>query len=423
MFKKQKITPTAYYIFFLSVLKIFFGFYLAHTNPDFFFTPDSSEYIDAANSMCKTGKFNDINDYPEIKRLPGLSFFLMPAACFKIDLTNYIIFLNMFMLLLSAYFTFKIIKLININISILFVFLIFLLDPTLTRYQYNILSEIIFLFFFTSSIYSLIYGFKKTNLYYLFLGFFLITSATFIRPLVLYLPYFLFGCLILFYFFSPNFRSKFNYLFLFVSFLGLLVHFSLTKIWIERNYKLSGVREFTYIKSINSYYYLNAGIVAKSENKKFENVREELRIKSNNLSKTDFINFSKSELKKNIFKFPFETMIVGLEGAIMIFITPGTGQYSRMFNIDEKKYQLMNYIFNTIGFIWILIMGIFTIFGFIKINKNIFSLILILFFIYLLIVSSGPMSYSRFRIPFIPILSVFIALGIEIFLKFIKKFK
>ena len=424
IFLENKINlKTLYCVLILVIIKIFFGFYLENSNSDFFFTPDSVRYVDAAQEICETGKFNDFNKVPEIIRTPGTSIFLLPAVCSDINLRIYIIFLNSIMLLLAAFFTFKIVKLINIKMSPLFVFLIFLIDPTLSRYQYHVLSEIIFLFWFTLALYFFIIGLKNINFYYFFFGFVIITFSTFIKPIILYLPYYLFICFILFYSLNSSFRSKFKYPLFIASILGLVIHFSLTQLWTYRNYNVSGIKKFTYIKTINSYYYMTAGIIAKSQKKDFLEVQKEFLIKTENFSENELVDYSNTEFRKAILEYPFESILVGLEGAMMTLFTPGTGQYAKMFNITNKNYETSKVIFNSIGFIWLAMMVFLATFGIIKIKKNIFSILLALIFLYLLLVSSGPMSYSRFRIPFIPIIVVLISCGFENLLKMIKNLR
>ena len=92
----------------------------------------SHEYINPALEICKNGKFYNINNEAEIRRTPGTSIFLLPA-CLNINLSKYIVVLNMLMILFSAYFTYKIVRLINIKINPLLIFLIYLIDPTLSR--------------------------------------------------------------------------------------------------------------------------------------------------------------------------------------------------------------------------------------------------------------------------------------------------
>ena len=65
------------------------------------------------------------------------------------------------MILFSALFTYKIVRLMNINVSAKFIFLIYLFDPTLSKHQFNILSDIIFLFCFSLTLYFLVLGIKK----------------------------------------------------------------------------------------------------------------------------------------------------------------------------------------------------------------------------------------------------------------------
>lgn len=402
-----------YFILIILIIKILFGFYLKNTNPDFFYTTDSYEYINSAKQICENQKFNDINNDPEIKRTPGTSFLLLPAVCLDLDLVSYTFLLNILMVLLSAYFTYKIVRLLDIKVKYQLIFLIYLIDPTLSKHQYNILSDILFLFWFTLALYFFIYGLKKNNFYCLFFGFFFITVGTFVRPITIYLPYCLSIFFILFYFFNSSFRKKFRYPIIIATLLGLIVHLTLTQLWTNRNYQTTGIKEFTYIKVLNDYLYKTAGIIAKKQKRNFLDVHKEFKYNVEKFSKKEFIIFSNNEVKKAIINYPFETIMLGIEGAIMTLFTPGTGQYARMFNISEKNYDFSRNIFIGIGLIWIIIMGIFAILGIIKIDKNIFFLIVALIFLYLLVASSGPMSYSRFRIPFMPLIVILITCGFQ----------
>ena len=410
-----------YLILILLVIKIIFGFHLENFNPNFFFTTDSYEYINPAKQICENGKFYNIYNEAEIRRTPGTSIFLLPAICLNINLSKYMFLLNLVMILLSAFYTLKIIKLLNITVSPILIFLIYLFDPTISKHQYNILSDIIFLFWFTLTLYFLVKGLKKNNIYYFFFGFFLITIDTFIRPITLYLPYFLTIFYLLFYSFSSSFRNKFSYSLMIACLLGTVIHFCLTQLWSYRNFKQTGIKEFTYLEVQNNYLYKTAGIIAKKENRKFLDVQEEFRNKINDLSKNEFVDFSNAEIKKAILNNPLETVMVGLEGAIMTFLTPGTGQYPRMFSIDDRYYKLSKNLFNSAGFLWIFVFLIFASYGILKIEKEIIFLLFVLIFLYLVLASSGPGSYSRFRIPFTPLILIFISCGLQNFLVLFKK--
>lgn len=402
-----------YLILIIAIIKIIFGLYLQKHNPNFFYTTDSYEYINPAKEICENGKFNNIDQEPEIKRTPGTSIFLLPAVCFNLDLKKYISLLNLIMILLSAYFTYKIVVLANIKISPLFIFLIFLIDPTISKHQYNILSDLIFLFSFTVTLFFFVYGLKNNNYLFFFIGYLLISLDTFIRPITLYLPYYLSLFFILFYLMFSSFRAKFRLSFLIISLIGLILHFSLTQLWVYRNYKATGVKEFTYIEAQNNYLFKTAGIIAKNQKRDFIDVHEEFKNKVSNLSKNEFINYSNNQLRKTISDYPFETITVLVEGALMTLLTPGTGQYPRMFSVDDKNYKMSGIILNSIGLIWVFIMGILALYGIIKIDKNIFFIFLILILFYLLLASSGPGSYSRFRIPFMPLIVVLISCGFQ----------
>ena len=413
----KKVT---YFIFIFFILKIIFGIYLAKANPDFFFTPDTKSYISPAKQLCELGQFLNAANDPGIYRTPGFSIILMPAICFDFDLKIYMIFLNSFMVLLSAYFISKILKVMNVGLNSKFIYLFFLLDPTLSRYQYNILSEIIFLFIFTLVFYVFILGLSKKNPYYFFGGFVIITIATFVRPITLYLPYFLCTIICMFYIFKKSYRINIKYSLIISSLIGVLFHFLITESWSNRNYNKTGLKTFSTQGTIILYHYINAAIISKVEKKDWKIVKENLSNKTDNLSKQEFNQIAKKELKDNIIKHPFTAIQIGIKGAFMTYLAPGTGQYSRIFNINAKNYQMTNNLFVIYGMIWIIIVWIFSSYGLINIKKNVFFLILAISFIYLTLVSSGPQSYSRYRVPFYPIIAIFLSVGIQ---NFFEKYK
>ena len=138
------------------------------------------------------------------------------------------------------------------------------------------------------------------------------------------------------------------------------------------------------------------------------------------LSVNELNDKAKEEFKKALIQHPIETIQVGLEGALMTFLTPGTGQYPRMLNISEVNYQKSYYLFVIYGMIWILSLWILSVYGFVKIEKNILFIFILVIFVYLTLVSSGPHSYSRYRIPFYPLIIIFLSAGIYNLLKVLK---
>ena len=87
-----------------------------------------------------------------------------------------------------------------------------------------------------------------------------------------------------------------------------MLNFSLTQLWSNRNFKETGIKEFTYLKFQNNYLYKTAGIIAKNKKKDFLQVQEEFRNKVMNYSKVEFIDYSNAEIKKAILNYPLETL-------------------------------------------------------------------------------------------------------------------
>jgi hypothetical protein len=420
----RKITKKSIFIvLFLLIIKIFLGFYLDNKSPSSFNSKDTESYVQAAKQLCETGKFLDKNNNAEVTRVPGMSIILLPAVCLDLNINHYVILLNSLMILLSAYFTFKIVKIMRIEISYVFIFSIYFLDPAITRYQFQILTEIPFLFFITLVLYTFILGFSKNRSYYLFLGFILITISTFVKPLTLYLPYYLMVFFALLYIFRGFFQINFKHQFIIACLLGTLLHFSLTQIWSYRNYLETDHKEFSFIQGVNLYYYITAGIIAKGEKREWINVKNEFIEKTKNFTKKEISNTAKKNFKEAIIKYPIKTIQVGLEGMFMTFFTPGTGQYAKMLNVSKKNYKNINNLFIFYGLLWITLVWLLFFYGVFKIEKNIYFFFLFLVLNYLILTSSGPQSYSRFRIPFNPIIIIFISVAVENFLKKYKKFK
>ena len=196
----------------------------------------------------------------------------------------------------------------------------------------------------------------------------------------------------------------------------------MTQLWVDRNLKLANVKEFSTVKNVNLHYYITASIVAEGQKKNWLEFKKNYEENTKNFSKQKFSDHSKKEFIKAISDYPSETILIGLKGAMMTFFTPGTGQYSRLFNITKNK-DFANALFISWGLLWLFTVYFFATYGFFKIKKDQVVMVLILMFFYLLIVSSGPQSYSRFRIPFIPIIVIFASYGLDCFLNNIKNKK
>ena len=155
-----------------------------------------------------------------------------------------------------------------------------------------------------------------------------------------------------------------------------------------------------------------ASIIAKGEKKSWEEIKRTVEEKYNVLSPQQFSDYSKVEFINSIKKYPFDALFIGIKGAIMTFLSPGTGQYTKLFMINTNQ-EIMYKIFLSLGFFWLFIMYTFASYGLYKINKDVLLFFIAVIFIYLILVSSGPMSYSRFRIPMTPIMLILMFCGIE----------
>ena len=116
--------------------------------------------------------------------------------------------------------------------------------------------------------------------------------------------------------------------------------------------------------------------------------------------------------KKALLNYSLGSILIGIEETVMNFFKPGTDQYTKNILI-KKNYAVAHNFYIFFEMTWLLIFNALATYGFIKIKKNTLILFVVLIFAYLLLVSSRLMSYSRFRIPFLPLLVILIFSGIE----------
>ena len=160
-----------------------------------------------------------------------------------------------------------------------------------------------------------------------------------------------------------------KYLMIIASILGLSFHFALTQIWSNRNFHEANIKEFSTVTNINAYYYMTASIIAKAEKRDFTNVQKEFIHRSQNLSKKEFSEISKKAFKQALVNYPVQSIQIGIEGAIMTFIAPGTGQYFRLFDIEKKNIDRVNKTFIFYGLSWVLLMWVLAFYGIKTIKK------------------------------------------------------
>lgn len=410
----------------IVLLKIVFAFYLLHINPNIFFAPDSASYIQPARELLSYGTFTN-HGIPELSRTPGYSFFLIPFVyLFNDNIAIPVVITQIFIVLGIALITKEIAFEISKNdIISKIIFFLVLIEPNMNILQYFILSDIVFALFLIASIYFLILSYKKGNLSHLFFGFFILSLSAFVRPISIYLVYVI-GFISVPYFI----RNKRGFA---VILFSILLHFILINVWSVRNEIKTGAYVFSSVSSDNLYEYISASILAKAEGKGWETVRDEFRGDTKNMGLAERIPYQKKKSLEIISAYPKEAMIIGTKGFFTNIFDPGTGMLANMFSLRKSNSGIMYkfvsmpiseftvYVLKhekalittmTIGVLWIIIFYISAFSGALKIERGYIFILLLVVIFYFLIISSGPQSYARFRVPVTPHMSIFAGYGI-----------
>lgn len=426
----MKIHLKTFYVFIITI-KIFITIILAIKFPDSFIYPDSGSYITPAIYFGNTLSFvNELG--PEVYRTPGYPLFLTPSFVLGIPLIYYASVLQLILVCLCAYYIYKITYQISQSktASHTAAFLT-LISPEIALSQHAILSEILFTFLLTYSIYLLLSWLKSENPLLLIIGFLLLTASAFVRPTSLYLPYLISTIIILYILLSFSVKKKSATIIIMV--LMLSCHAYLIEIWKERNLVTTGSKVFASAEMVFMNEYLAASILAKGQNKNWEDVRMELSEKYDSLPPFQRKDFATTTLTESIYKFPIQSLKIFSKGFLTNAADAGFGDWINFFNLRKTNsgiiYKFNNlplddFIFYLIsdekilffsvlfGIAYILLLWGFFVVGALSIGFTLAASILLSVIFYILIVSAGPQSLSRFRVPVMPFIFIFVSIGI-----------
>lgn len=329
--------------------------------------------------------------------------------------------------------------------------LFYALDPPSNIFTVWVITEILFVFIFLVSVNFLLISFQKEekkSLMFIALSGFFISLAALCRVIAIYFFVVVFAVL-LFYKEKHNWKWFWKrYLFWNFGFLPLII------LWILRNYLVVGMPVFETISSRNLLLYRATGIMCEVNGLSLEENKEILytelnnRIKNLTLNPGQYAEYEKQSAIVIFKKYPLKLIKVTILSFIRLMVSPGRSEIGQVLGyfpsmlIQHNEvihfYRYLNFKNLRLSFsnlkesmIWVIVVSwsylavlyvctLVGIFNLWKINRSL-SLSLISIFLYFAILSSGPESVSRFRVPFIPIFCIFAGLGINIIVKSLKQ--
>ena len=424
-----------YYVYLyalIAAIKIIFSALLLAYYPSSFFAPDTYSYVFPAQKIWSTMSF--VNESgPEVFRTPGYSIFLSLSTMLDIPMLQYVTSVNLLIIFFSAYAANKITFVVSNNklASHVAAFMV-LLSPDILLSQHQILSELLFTAFLISSVWLFIVWHRSENTIYLIAAFLLLTLATFVRPTALYLPFLIAGLILFYLFFSDSLHRKLT-VFIFVL-VALGIHISAVEAWKDRNLRVAGTHEFSIAKSVILNEYIAAAIDARGSRRDWYEIQKEYRNGYEALPVLDRERFVSKKLLENIQKYPYESTRIFLNGVFTNAMDAGFGEWLNFFGLRSQGSGII-YKYNNLSlpdflvflvdnekllllssFLGLLYMGAVWLGAFFALNRLRLSfpiLLIVSVISYVLIISAGPQSLARFRVPVMPLILIFSAIGIS----------
>ncbi|GAK51901.1 hypothetical protein U14_03147 [Candidatus Moduliflexus flocculans] len=420
--------------------------------PDTIFSPDSVSYIQTAKAFAATGHFAkspELLDIPQLARTPGYPLFL---ACFFLLAGERYALIIVAQIILSGCTIFLAARIAlnrwqDKNIATLAALLL-TIDISSTVASQQILTETLFTFVLTVALWMSDAAFERTASAWriaVFSG--LLAVATLIRPISYYLI-FPISLLALYSLRTRTPRQRWRVTLSMMAAL-LLPWLTLIGGWQTRNFLVAGTTEFCTIQSVNLLFYRGAGIVAQRDGISFGQAQEQLGYgrtysqihpETRNWTEAQVALAWKQEGLDLIYHYPVLTLKSQFNGLIKLLFSPGERTLLGYLGEDDKLSPIQDFftlafadfidkwtkrksfylVFSvyTVTYLLLIYAGILTSgwqriqcktqLRFVDIRHAFVGVITV----YMLILSSGPEAYSRFRIPIMPIFCLYAAKGI-----------
>ena len=385
---------------------------------------DSHEYADLAQSLIHDSSFVQ-NGFSETFRVPGYPFFV--AVFYLVGGYFLVTFIQIFLVFMSAF----LIREIGIifsgkkvgEVAALF----FLLNPVILALSLIILTDILFLFLFLLGFYLTISASREKLISRVVLISVVFAGAIYMRPIgVFALPVFVAPFLVS----KISLREKIKSICIMV-----LIILVLLAPWIIRNYKITGVADFSSSKSMNlAFYYVpmflsnRNGTSVETERAKIE---KETNIPIENWRDLHFSPELSSVTEKIILEHPFSYVeyhtVSSLPFLFSSYIQDAVYTYRSAMTLPimsadgVMRYFLSgNYklFFDGVMAVWwkiferifLLLMYVIAVFGLWRNRKNLLAWIFIFTVVYLMLLS-GPVANARLAIQAIPFILLLFTSG------------
>lgn len=424
-------------------------------NPAAVIRPDSYGYDNSAKALLETKRYSVSPlkpDIPEVIRTPGYPLFIA-GIYFLFGKRHFpVIFAQILLSIATAFILYQMARRIwgSRDISTVCL-LLFALDVNSFYHSQLLITETVFAFIIQLWIFwgVVLIQEERLDLGRSFLYGLMLAVGTMIRPISYYLFF-----LTLFLFLIIWRSKQFSYKRISSASLMMVLPFLvIVGGWQLRNYYKTGSAELSFIKHINVLFYRGAGIIARADKISFEKAQQKLTEsfpEKSSMPTKDYYDKMMSRGMKIILSHPFLAVKDQMKGAVNMLMGPGyyifleylgikTGFLGDIFRLSYGQYMakwvangnrvafVIGYMvsFFSIAYMFILYTGI-VVSGFRMVHSksnfdksHLFILSVVFYFI---IISAGPESTIRFRVPFMPLLCLYSGMGLYRILKPLKPY-
>jgi 4-amino-4-deoxy-L-arabinose transferase-like glycosyltransferase len=415
------------------VFKLAIFFLAASVNPGGILpNEDALEYQQLAENLVHSGVFSRAPKAPfhaETIRTPGYPLFLAFIYHLFGVHPHLAIVIQIVLSLATIYCVYRITALLFHERAGVLAAALMALDPVSIFYSQQLMTETLFAFCLTVSAFFFVKALKVERGYadYAWGSFFLAT-ATYTRPVSYYLgmiiPLFLFS-----YWLFAGDRKKAVKTFLLV----LIIQAICVGGWQVRNDMQTGHAEFSHIQGDLLFYSRAAGIVAMRDGMSFDDAKQRLASQYSNSLPPGAKGWTHAQLAEGRAQFameiikehPFLYLWDAVKGGASLIVGPSNMASLFGLNNASLRAAFLKFDFGAyppgvwLGVIsaWAYGAGVLVVLyaGIVKLGRRdvlkVDMLFMILIASYLVVLSSGPEAYSRFRMPIMPILCVLSAAG------------
>jgi 4-amino-4-deoxy-L-arabinose transferase-like glycosyltransferase len=456
---KIKIPPIFFLLFIAFIIRLSVPILVMIITKDKanFHTYDTITYLDPARELIFSGQFASKLEWPgtespspdsipEIVRTPGYPVFLIPGILLG-NLELVTIAQQIVLSCATVYMVYRIALIVFERIEVAHLCaLLYALEPLSILYASRLMTETLFTFLITLSLYYLLIYQKSKSLSHILLSSFALAGSIYVRPVGYFLPILITLILIIWVLAQPQKRQI-----LFIhAFVFLFVSMGLLGLWQVRNKIQADYSGFSAVTDMNLYFFAGAAVLSVQQGIPVYEMQNQMGYRDTNiylLNHPEQRNWNQDErytyMRREGIKLIRDNLgisaIIHLNGMLRVLFDPGANEYLRLFNLYSEPHGILGAIIDrglmkTLTVLWSmflrnpliplsnillgLILAMYLLWSIVGLRSKDLTkksplIILLCTASYLLIVSGGPVGTDRFRLPIMPIICVLAGYGLS----------